>query len=241
MSDSDVSTNAPLPFSPLIEQAIELSAQWHDRTYRKGGWRDDPFEPVDHEVLRVPVVAHLTTVALSVARAGFDDVTIAAAFLHDALEDEDQHGRRFEEDALRKAIGDPVTDLVQFLTERKHDEDGEWIGWRARKEEYLEKLADAPVEAMAISVADKLHNLWSINQALARGIDVYGRTHGRRPLTAGPDEQRWFYRSVRELAERHRDPRLRPLLQQFDEELERFEAEAQDTSAAKPASAARQK
>ena len=43
-------------FSPLVEQAIELAAQWHDSTYRKSRWRDPAFDPPDEAVLRVPVV-----------------------------------------------------------------------------------------------------------------------------------------------------------------------------------------
>ena len=31
-------------FSPLVEQAIELAAQWHDSTYRKSRWRDPAFD-----------------------------------------------------------------------------------------------------------------------------------------------------------------------------------------------------
>jgi len=226
MSESLEPEDEPGPFSPLVEQAIALSAQWHDQTYRKGGWRDMPFEPVDNEVLQVPVVAHVTAVALSVARAGFDDVTVAAAFLHDSLEDEDRHGRHFSREHLRSAVGEEVAELVDALTERKLDGQNRHRPWRDRKEDYLARLATAPIEAIAISVADKLHNLWSINQALHRGIDVYARSPGRRPLSAGPTEQRWFYRAVYDLAEGRSDERLRPLLLQFEEELARFETMA---------------
>lgn len=213
----------PEPFSPVIEHAIELSSQWHDRTYRKGGWREASFELVDEEVFHVPVMAHVTAVALAVARAGWDEETIAAAFLHDVLEDEDRHGRRFGGDRLRHALGDRVTDLVEWVTERQVDDHGRVRDWRARKEDYLARLSKAPVDAVAISVADKLHNLWSIDQALGRGIDVFVPSRGRRPLTAGPDQQLWFQRSVWAVAASHDEPRLVPLLRQFEDEIGVFE------------------
>ncbi|HEX7072158.1 MAG TPA: HD domain-containing protein [Rhodothermales bacterium] len=210
------------PFDPLIEHAIELSAQWHDRTYRKGAWRDEPFEPADENGIPIPVMAHVTTVAITLARAGWDAATVAAAFLHDVLEDEDRHGRRLAVEHLRKAVGDRVTDLVVNVTETKNDESGRKRDWRARKEGYLDRLAAAPDEAVAISLADKLHNLWSINRALERGIDVFVSTPQRRALTGGPTEQLWFNEAARALAEGRDDERLRPIMRQFDEELATF-------------------
>jgi hypothetical protein len=52
-------------FSPMIERAVELAAEWHDRTYRKSRWRPHPFEaPATEEPGRIPVMAHVTAVAL---------------------------------------------------------------------------------------------------------------------------------------------------------------------------------
>lgn len=208
-----------LPFSPLVEHAIELSAQWHDRTYRKGGWREPAFDPVDSEFIPVPVSAHVTAVAICVARAGWDEATIAAAFLHDALEDEDRHGRRLARLRLEEAVGKRVVELVEFVTEQKLDSEGQHRSWRVRKEDYLRRLRKAPIESIAISTADKLHNLWSINQALRRGIDVFAASSGRRPLSAGPAEQIWFHAAVFQLAQERGDPRLEGMLQQLQHEL----------------------
>ena len=58
---------------------MELAAQWHDGTYRKSQWRDAAFEIPDGAVLRVPVMVHVTAVALTLQRAGWDDETVAAA------------------------------------------------------------------------------------------------------------------------------------------------------------------
>ncbi|MFQ5569096.1 MAG: HD domain-containing protein [Rhodothermales bacterium] len=210
-------------FSPLIEQAVELAALWHDGTYRKSLWRDPAFETSESHVLRVPVLAHVTAVALTVQRAGWDDETVAAAFLHDVLEDANRFGQTFRREHMKKQFGEHVTQLVQNVTERKLDPEGRYRSWRDRKEGYLAQLRNGSPEAMAISLADKLHNLWTMNEALARGIDVFSPGVNRRPLSAGPLEQRWFHQAVVGVSEAHADARLVPMRARLIREIERFE------------------
>jgi (p)ppGpp synthase/HD superfamily hydrolase len=212
----------PTVFSPLVEHAIELAAQWHDQTYRKGRWRDEPFESPD-EVLQVPVMAHLTTVALTVQRAGLDDATVAAAFLHDIIEDANKFSQEFRYEELRLLMGEVVANRVLEVTEQKYDEAGNPRLWKDRKVRYIDHLRTASPEAVAISLADKLHNLWSINEALAQGSDVFATAPGRRALSGGPAEQRWFYRAVLEATAPHDDPRLAPLRARLEVEYDRFE------------------
>ncbi len=166
-------TELPHPFSPLVEQAIELSAQWHDRTYRKSRWRDEPFEVPDDEYLKVPVVSHVTSVAMVVQRAGWDDETVAAAFLHDVIEDENRWEARFRYENLSQLMGAKVAELVREVSEDKLDATGNRRPWRDRKIGYIERLQSASDAAVAISVADKLHNLWTINKSLKKGVDVF--------------------------------------------------------------------
>lgn len=209
-------------FSTLIEQAIELSAQWHDQTYRKKRWREAAFETPEDTVLRVPVAAHVTTVAMTVQRAGFDDATVAAAFVHDVLEDANRFGRKMREEELRRELGEEVVRRVRQVTEQQLDIDGQPIPWRRRKEAYIRQIRTGFPEAAAISLADKLHNLWSINQALNRGLDVFRRDEQGRGLSAGTEEQRWFYHAVLEATKRFEDRRLIPLQKRLAQELERF-------------------
>lgn len=175
------------------------------------------------ELLRVPVVAHVMTVGMIVQRAGWDDETVAAALLHDALEDADRHGRTLRRERLHALVGETVTARVEAVTETKLDDEGRFRTWRDRKEGYLATLRRAAPEAVAVSLADKLHNLWSINEALARGQDVFTTTPARRGLSAGPEQQRWFHRAVLDASRTHDDPRLAPLRTRLVEELDRFD------------------
>jgi (p)ppGpp synthase/HD superfamily hydrolase len=209
-------------FSPLVERAIELAAEWHDRTYRKSRWRQHPFDPPEETALRIPVMAHLTAVALTVQRAGWDDETVAAAFLHDVLEDENQFEDAMTVRSLSILVGEAVAERVLGVTEPQRGEDGAHLPWRVRKEAYIRSLRAASAEAAAISLADKLHNAWTMNQALAEGIDIFSDDLPRRGLSAGPAEQRWFFRAVLEASEAHDDPRLVPMRARLREEIERF-------------------
>ena len=214
-------------FSPLIEHAIELAGQWHAGTYRKGVWRDAPFSSPQGNPPRVPVMSHVTTVALSVQRAGWGDNSVAAAFLHDVLEDPNRHGQRLSYDDLEKIIGQAVARLVLQVSEQKLDNEGHVRSWKERKIGYIEGLKTHSTEAAAISLADKTHNLWSINESIARGIDVFQDAKHRSALSAGISEQHWFYMRVLEATRLHKDPRLIPMRHRFKLELDRYAASMQ--------------
>ena len=205
-------------FSPLIEHAIELSAQWHDGTYRKSVWRDPAFEVPEGREIQIPVIAHLAAVASIVHRAGWDEATVAAAYLHDTIEDMNQHGQRLRRKQLREAVGPEVAKLVAQVSEQKLDRAGEMRSWRDRKEDYLQSLDAAGAQAVAISLADKIHNLWSITQSLDAGEDIFSA------LTGGAEAQLWFHRAVLETSTHYDDPRLEPMRERLRREIERFEA-----------------
>jgi (p)ppGpp synthase/HD superfamily hydrolase len=204
-------------FSPLIEHAIELSAQWHDGTYRKGAWRDPAFEVPRGEEIQIPVIAHLAAVASIVRRAGWGEITVAAAYLHDAIEDMNQHGQRLRRKQLRDAMGAEVARLVAQVSEQKLDDDGQMRPWQVRKEDYLEGIRSGSPEAAAISLADKIHNLWSITQSLRAGEDIFSA------LSGDAEAQHWFHQAVLEASTHHDAPRLESMRERLQQEVERFE------------------
>ncbi len=222
MSDARPNPDAA-PFSPLLEHAIELSAQWHDQTYRKSRWRDEAFAVPAEDHLGVPIIAHLTAVAMTLQRAGWDDATVAAAFLHDVIEDRNRWRDHLSAEGLEAVMGREVTELVTYVSERKYDAGGRPRPWRDRKKDYVDGLRTAPVGAVAISVADKLHNLWTINNSLQNGVDVFSGDENRRPLHGGPAEQLWLVNEVLSIASGRQDPRLSGIRQQLRNEIDRFE------------------
>ena len=209
-------------FSPLVERAIETAAEWHDATWRKGRWSPPFVTGPDGTSARVPTMAHLATVALTVQRAGWGDEAVAAAFLHDTLEDPNRYRQRLARAALVAVVGETVTALVEAVSEPQLGTDGERLPWRARKDAYLRHLAAGPAEASAISLADKLHNAYSMASSLDAGLDIFTSAPDRIGLSAGPADQLWFFQAVLETTRRHDDPRLDPMRQRLAEELARF-------------------
>jgi (p)ppGpp synthase/HD superfamily hydrolase len=109
-------------------------------------------------------------VALILQRAGFDDTTVAAGILHDVVED-----TSLTTSEVRTSFGSDVAALVGWLSEDKRDAAGVEKPWATRKDEHYERLQRAPLEAKAIALADKLHNLSSALHDLECGRPVWSR------------------------------------------------------------------
>jgi len=177
----------------------------------------------DGQAAPAPVFSHLTAVALTIQRAGWPPEVVAAAFLHDILEDPNREGARMTRETLAAHVDEEVVTLVQHVTEDGYDASGQKRPWRTRKEAYIAHLEQAPDEAVAISLADKLHNLWTMNQSLDAGLPLFEGGDNVTALSAGPTEQHWFFHALLQATVRHSDPRLKALRVQLRQELDRFE------------------
>lgn len=211
------------PFEPLLERATELAATWHSGTFRKGQWGAPVYTTEDGRAAPVPVFSHLTAVALTVQRAGWPADVVAAAFLHDILEDPNRDGERMTRETLAAHMDEELVTLVQHVTEDGYDESGQKRPWRTRKEAYIAHLEQAPDEAVAISLADKLHNLWTMSQSLEAGLPLFEGGDNFTALSAGPAEQQWFFHAMLRATMGHSDQRLHSLRAQLTQELDRFE------------------
>ncbi|HJL16266.1 MAG TPA: HD domain-containing protein [Sandaracinaceae bacterium LLY-WYZ-13_1] len=140
--------------SPLVHRARELARLAHADHVRKAP--------------RVPYFEHLDGVARILAAHGVDDdAQLAAAYLHDLLEDRPAFAKR-----LRAEMPPGVVRLVEVLTERKTDGGGRRREKRARFADYVAGLrADTPEarRARPISCADKIHNTRSLVEAERAG------------------------------------------------------------------------
>lgn len=201
-------------YSPLVEAAVRLAARGHYRQFRKREGQPGCCGEVDLPLPEdcVPYITHLIGTAAILARLGVRDELLAAAFLHDYLEDvPDADGSA----TIRATTGPEVLRLVEAVTEDKRPHLDAVATWETRKREQIDRISAMPEEAVLLKVADLLHNLMSLITDLELGDDeqvVWER------LNAPPDRQVWYYTEVLRAARR----RLagHPLLDALDAAIE---------------------
>lgn len=101
-----------------------------------------------------PYVTHCDAVATMVAMVGGDEAMMAAAWLHDTIEDTPA-----TLDELRAEFGEDVATLVNWLTDVSRPEDGNRAARKALDRAYI---ARAPARAKAIKLADMIDNTSTI-------------------------------------------------------------------------------
>lgn len=116
----------------------------------------------------VPYFSHLDAVARILVSHGYDDdVTLAAAYLHDLAEDQPQFVER-----MRDEMPADVVEIVEVLTEQKLDATGQKRPKAARFAGYVAGLgavSTAAIKAIPISCADRVHNTSSIVEDERKG------------------------------------------------------------------------
>jgi guanosine-3',5'-bis(diphosphate) 3'-pyrophosphohydrolase len=105
-----------------------------------------------------PYVEHPILVATDVGQAGFEPEMVAAALLHDIVEDSD-----VTVGDVRARFGDKVGDLVEAMTDDAVDVEP----YERRKDQHRERVLEAGPEAAAIFAADKLNNVRALRSAYA--------------------------------------------------------------------------
>jgi hypothetical protein len=216
-------------YSPLVEAAIRLAARGHYRQFRKRegevGCCGEVGAPLPADC--VPYITHLIGTASILARLGVRDEVLAAAFLHDYLEDvPDADGVA----TIRRATGPEVLRLVEAVTEDKRPHLDAAATWETRKREQIDRIAGMPEEAVLVKVADLLHNLMSLLTDLEGNDD--GRAVWER-LNAPPERQLWYYSMVLGAARRRLGQH--PLLEALDAAIGSISRYAQADTADAPA------
>ncbi len=168
-------------YSDRINHAFAFAAKHHDRQVRKG--------------TALPYLTHPANVAVILTRYGSSETTVLGAILHDVVEDSVRDGLTREDltERIGSKFGNDVLTAVLSVTERKVDDDGVDLSWEERKDDYLDRLAEAGESGHWICAADKLHNASTILADLKRTAfpeTVWGR------FARGPDVTAGWYRRV---------------------------------------------
>lgn len=132
---------------PLTQAATEFARERHAGQRREG----------DH----APFLVHPLEVASLLERSGCPDHVIAAAVLHDVLEDTDA-----QREELRTRFGAPVCELVALVTDDPSIDDEE-----DQKDHVRERVRRAGGYAPVVYAADKVSKVRELRTLLAGGLD----------------------------------------------------------------------
>jgi GTP pyrophosphokinase len=158
-----------------------------------------------------PYIGHLLGVTALVLENGGDEDEAIAALLHDAVEDQ---GGVITLEAIRRKFGERVARIVEGCTDSFTTPKAPW---RERKEDYLARLRNAPLDVRLVSAADKLNNV----REILRDYRVEGEALWAR-FNGGKDGTLWYYRElVRIFRSRETNPLVDELSRVFTE-LERL-------------------
>ena len=177
---------------PTIEDAIALALQVHRGQVDRAG---------------APYILH----PLRVMSRFYSETERIVAVLHDVVEDTDWTLERLADQFPPK-----VLEIVEVLTEKKHDRNGAKRPWHVRKAEKLEKISASDVDARAVWLADKRHNLETMAFDHIDDPDFWSR------FNAPKEALLKSYRDGIEAA-RHGDPRLEHLADECLEILAQLE------------------
>jgi len=127
-----------------------------------------------------PYIEHPKAVAEILESYDFPETVVAAALVHDVLEDTE-----VGEEELRRELGDEVVDIVTAVSEDKS------LEWEDRKERYIKSVAESSDATKAVSIADKIHNAQSLIEAAEDlGPEVWTM------FNRGKAKKIWFERSL---------------------------------------------
>lgn len=168
----------------IVDKAVRFAAEKHSGSTRKG--------------TDVPYIVHPMEAAAIVAGITDDQELIAAALLHDTLEDT---GATYDE--LVSLFGKRVADLVAAESEDKQEEKPAAETWKVRKQTTIDELKKAGYDSRLLVLADKLSNIRAIERDVkAQGDCFWNRFNQKDPLMHA-----WYYMSIAEILES--DPKLK--------------------------------
>ncbi len=135
-----------------------------------------------------PYILHPLEAAAIVGSMTSDEEVLAAAVLHDTVEDTDA---TLED--IRERFGDRVAALVASETEEKRPAEDRRATWRIRKEESLAMLRSAEDPGVRLLwLGDKLSNMRSFFRAWSISGNSLWHSFNQRD----PAQQAWYYRSI---------------------------------------------
>ena len=164
--------NNPLDTS-LLDRAIEFAVRAHAGTERRG----KGFPYIVHPMEAMEIVATMTS----------DQELLAAAALHDTVED-----TAVTLAEIRAQFGDRIAELVAAESDAQVEGESETDTWRARKLAGIARLSSAPRDAKIVALGDKHTNM----RAIARDYALQGDALWALFHAPDPSDHAWRYHAL---------------------------------------------
>lgn len=164
----------------LLDRAIIFAVKAHSGTERRG----KGFPYIIHPMEAMEIVATMTS----------DPELLAAAVLHDTVEDTE-----VTLEQIREEFGERIASIIAWESDTFEEGVSEEDSWHSRKREAINRLASAPLDAKIVALGDKLSNM----RAIARDYAVQGDNLWNLFHAKDRKDHEWHYRglenSLREL------------------------------------------
>ena len=157
----------------LLNKAITFAVRAHEGQFRKG--------------TQIPYILHPLEAAAIVGTMTENDEILAAAVLHDVVEDTET---TVEE--IRELFGKKVAEYVSAESEDKREGLSAESTWKIRKQETLNHLKSVPKEVKIITLGDKLSNIRAIYRDYSNlGDELWSRFNQK-----DKNEHLWYYSGI---------------------------------------------
>lgn len=173
----------------LIQRAAQLAWKYHRSQIRKADG--------------TAYIIHPAMVVAILAKHRFSDEALVAAWCHDLLEDTNCPPAE-----IAKVCGRKVLRIVKAVTNPDTED------WERKKLAYIRSVAAGSMEAKAICVADKIHNL----SCLIEAHDRLGKAVWRK-FNRGRESKLWFEKQVLAML---RKSWKHPLIDQYERLLDKY-------------------
>lgn len=159
----------------LLDKAIKFAVEAHSGVERRG--KGYPY--IVHPMEAVAIVATVTS----------DQELLAAAALHDVVED-----TKYTEEDIRKTFGDRIASLVASETDLVVTGKNESESWKERKQYAIDRLKNLSYDAKLVSIGDKLSNARAmLYDYMTMGEKLWDKFHVNDPKLHA-----WHYKGLRD-------------------------------------------
>lgn len=158
----------------FVDKAIKFAVDAHANTERRGKG--------------FPYVIHVLEAMEIVASMSNDPELLAAAALHDTVEDTE-----VTVEEIKSGFGEKVANLVKAESDVIDSSVSETESWRSRKQAAIDRLSSASLEAKMVALGDKLSNMRAIARDYKKSGDkLWEIFHA----PGGKSDHEWHYRGL---------------------------------------------